>query len=85
MLLTGIIVEHGELLGHLVQAVGERLKVQVREDVVDASVLVQVLLDAQYQVVDRVRRILAAVGLAHLLHKQTERVVELLRCEREQV
>lgn len=84
-ILTGIIVEHRELPGHLVQTIGERLKVQVREDVINPSILVQVLLDAQYQVVDRVWRVLTSIGLSHLLHEQAQGVVQLFRGQRQQV
>ena len=58
---------------------GERLVILVREDVVDARVLEEVLLDAQRQVEYRVRRVGVAVRLLHLLHEHAQREVELVR------
>lgn len=73
-----IIVEHGELFGDLVQTVGEALVVGIGKDVVDSTVLEQILLDAQHQIVDGVRCVFGAVRFSNLLHEQTQRVVELV-------
>ena len=60
---------------------GECLVILVREDVVDARVLEEVLLDAQGQVEYRVRRVGVAVRFLHLFHEHAQGEVELVRSE----